>query len=598
MNQPKINQLKIILIVILLGHFMVNFAQTLSDSRSTDWSLAGFQEIDTVGALIINVEDHGLVGDGKTPNDIAFNAILTTNNNSFRVFQFPAGDYLFNQNILLGSNVLLKGLGAQNTTLTFDLTTNDHSIYIEGNKANQNTIPITKTTVLGEYSIVVEEATTLAINDWIRILHDDKNEVTSTWAEGTVGQIVQIKNIENNKITLISPLRIAFELSTQPYIEKISPVSQVGVECLKIRRKDNTAPKLTSNIRFSYAVNSWVRGVDFDTCTFAHVDILRSSNIYVGQSYFHHGFEYGGSGRAYGVALHYTSNECLIENNIFEHLRHSVLLQAGANGNVIAYNYSIDPYWSSIPNDAAGDMVLHGNYPFLNLFEHNICQNIVIDNSHGQNGPNNTFFRNRSEKFGVFFSDDSSPHQNFIGNDITNTSSPYSFVNYSIKGDDHYLYGNNVKGSITPVDTEELEEKSLYYEDEPGFLMTGKYASIGTPNTFDDVLLPAQRRYDNNIIFNNACGNENDFNVISSINKLKDTPVEVFPNPAESILYIKSAGKITKIEIWNLLGRLCLQKTRVNKSHMLDITNLPSGYYLVQVDLDNGESILKKIILQ
>jgi hypothetical protein len=46
-------------------------------------------------------------------------------------------------------------------------------------------------------------------------------------------------------------------------------------------------------------------------------------------------------------------------------------------------------------------MVLHGNYPFANLFEGNINQNTVIDNSHGKNGPYNTFFRNRSELWGV-----------------------------------------------------------------------------------------------------------------------------------------------------------------------------------------------------
>ncbi len=45
------------------------------------------------------------------------------------------------------------------------------------------------------------------------------------------------------------------------------------------------------------------------------------------------------SGRleAYGTMLHFTTGECLIENNIFEHLRHSTIVQAGANGNVFGY---------------------------------------------------------------------------------------------------------------------------------------------------------------------------------------------------------------------------------------------------------------------
>ncbi|MBK6996924.1 MAG: hypothetical protein IPH31_19135 [Lewinellaceae bacterium] len=38
-----------------------------------------------------------------------------------------------------------------------------------------------------------------------------------------------------------------------------------------------------------------------------------------------------------------------------------MLLQSGSNGNVLGYNFSTDPYWEEFPNDAAGDIVLHGN---------------------------------------------------------------------------------------------------------------------------------------------------------------------------------------------------------------------------------------------
>jgi hypothetical protein len=95
----------------------------------------------------------------------------------------------------------------------------------------------------------------------------------------------------------------------------------------------------------------------------------------------------GGGGKGYGIMVQNTSGDCLIENNIFRHLRHSMILQAGSNGNVFGYNYSIDPYWTevSLPSNAAGDIVLHGNYVYANLFEGNLGQQIVIDDSHGIN---------------------------------------------------------------------------------------------------------------------------------------------------------------------------------------------------------------------
>lgn len=118
-----------------------------------------------------------------------------------------------------------------------------------------------------------------------------------------------------------------------------------------------------------------------------------SNNILVNNCYFTRGYGYGGGGRAYGTVLQFTSGNCLIFNNIFEHLRHSVLLQAGVNGNVISYNYSFDPYWEEAlyPSDFGGDLVCHGNFVFANLFEGNICSKMSIDNSHGINGPYNTF---------------------------------------------------------------------------------------------------------------------------------------------------------------------------------------------------------------
>tara|TARA_B110000091_G_scaffold188339_1_gene210108 strand:- start:126 stop:455 length:330 start_codon:yes stop_codon:yes gene_type:complete len=109
-----------------------------------------------------------------------------------------------------------------------------------------------------------------------------------------------------------------------------------------------------------------------------------------------------------------------------------MLLQSGANGNVFAYNYSLNPFWTSTPSNSAGDMVLHGNFPYANLFKENIYRNIVVDNSHTPNGSYNTFLRNRAEGFGIFFSSSNCPDQNFIRNDIPNTSFSYNLINYTI----------------------------------------------------------------------------------------------------------------------------------------------------------------------
>ena len=96
-----------------------------------------------------------------------------------------------------------------------------------------------------------------------------------------------------------------------------------------------------------------------------------------------------------------------------------MLLQAGTNGNIYSYNYSLQQKRTELPSDAAGDIVLHGNYPYANLFEGNIAQNIGGDASHGMNGPANVFFRNRALHYGIAFSAGSGDSSIVIYNEVT-----------------------------------------------------------------------------------------------------------------------------------------------------------------------------------
>lgn len=369
----------------------------------------------------------------------------------------------------------------------------------------------------------------------------------------------------------------------------------MGIECLKIVRKDNTAPEQASNIRFSRAVNCWVSSVESENCTFSHVEAEYSSNLHFWGSYFHHAFEYGEGGRAYGIILHFTTNECLTENNIFKRLRHSMLLQAGANGNVFTYNYSTDPFWISgtIPTNAAGELVLHGNYPFSNLFEQNMCENIIIDNSHGANGPCNTFFRNRASGFGIFFSDTTSPRQNIIGNEIPNTGFPYNLVNYTISGKDHFLYGNNNKGVIHPAGTNALSEKSLVYSQRPDFVPQSDYGSIGTPAQMGSGTIPAYGRFNAGFLFVNVCGN---YSTSIKDQYNPDENIRSFPNPFDDFISFSGVEKINQIRIINSIGEL-IYSANSFCDNKIPTSGWPAGIYFVQL-IHSGNKIFESKMIR
>ena len=427
-------------------------AQVVPADRRVDWALSGVRDTSTAGFRIIDLEEAGCVGDGVTPNDAVLDSLLGMNLQPGAILHFPSGIFLFRRGIRLPSKHILRGQGADHTRLVFDLGGSGHAISVTGRQISNTMGILSADAAFGSNKLTLLSAAGFQAGDWVYLSQRDDDRVTSDWAHGSTGQVLRIDAIDDSHMTLSSPLRHGYDLERTPTLYLFAMVHNAGIECLSVERLDNTAPQQSSTIFLSRARDCWIRGIESYRCTFAHVTAEFSSNLAIRSSYFHDAFEYGGGGRGYGIVLQFATGECRIEDSIFEHLRHAMLLQAGSNGNVFAYNYSTDPYWTGTltPSNAAGDMVLHGNYPYANLFEQNICQNIVIDNSHGPNGPYNTFFRNRAELYGIVFSASISPAQNIVGNEIPNTTLPYRLLNFSIQGSDHFLHGNNDKGRPLP----------------------------------------------------------------------------------------------------------------------------------------------------
>lgn len=578
---------------VILGFYYNNQAQTLPQSRTVDWTLAGLRADTLTGLPVFDLQSLGAIGDGLTPNDAVIPNFIASYFGVGAILEFPSGEFLFNNTITLPDNFIIRGQGADSTILKMDLGGSGHGIDINGTSSNADTSRLLLPSAKDARQIIVWDASTVSAGDWLQLKQYDTDWVTSTWAEEETGQIVQVDTLVGDTIWLKSPLRMDYDTARTAYYQKISPRKNVGIECLKIQRIDDTAPQQSCNILFRYAVNCWVKGIESENCTFSHIRAERSSNLYVAQSYFHHGFDYGGGGRAYGVVFQFATGECLAENNIFEYLRHSMLVQAGANGNVFAYNYSFDPFWSSPPNNSAGDMVLHGNYVYANLFEQNICQNIVIDDSHGPNGPHNTFFRNRGESFGIFFSASNSPNQNFLGNEITNTSFPYSFVNYTIQGSGHFLHGNNDKGTIKPTGTTVLPEISYAYTSRPDFVPVNQWGAMGTPNSVNANAIPAFNRYANNVIFDGACASP----IVGTIQVAENALTEVYPSPVECILNIESEKTMENVYICNALGQIVKIQSINKQFGILELGDLETAVYFIRIEFeDQTRPVVKKIV--
>lgn len=579
--------------ILMVGMVLLGFsamAQVIPQERLYQWSKAGLTSQIQEPNTVLDITAYGAVGDGNTENSVALSSALGALNGEAGVIYFPSGEYYFEQRFVLHSGVVLRSAGADSTTLLFDLGgSNSDLISIRGSISSTE-IAIPNGASKGSSYIILESATSLEVGDYIRLADNDSSVITSlSWAAKSTGQVVEISAISGDTAYLSSVLRRDYLAINNPKVKKLNPIKDVSVENLKIKRLDATSGQ-TDNINIAYAVNCRVKCIESENCNFAHVGINTSSNVLVEGSYFHHAHAYGGGGQGYGVVLQYTSGECLVENNIFNHLRHSMLLQAGANGNVLAYNYSHDPFWSDpfLPSNSAGDAVLHGNYVYANLFEGNSIQNIVIDDSHGINGPHNMFFRNRASLYGIFMNTGSpTNNQGFIGNEMTGTGTFQGM--YSLAGTGHFEHGNNKLGATIPANTSSIAYETLFKDVMPDWYNSNSnWPPIGYPNTLSQYSNEAEYRFNSQLY--TACASA----VVTEVAYIKEGEVSVYPNPTGGIVYVNFSGRCSV----NVIGADGRVVGRYANQRMIDISSLSSGVYTFQIYDESGAVEHQKVIKQ
>ncbi len=484
------------LLCVLLLHNVES--QVLTVDRRVDWTSAGYEGCIPNPSTFRDVTNYGAIGNGTTNNATAIaNAISSLGGNAGIVY-FPEGNYLVNSTLDLPSNVVLRGESPSKTTLTFNLGGATNELIRAAASAGASFVSISSGYTKGSNSIVVSNPASFNVGDYaeIRQANGSWDSKPASWAAYSVGQIVKITGKSGNTLTLSSALRITYTASLTPEISKITPVQNVGIESLKIYRSDTPSAGGGYNIYLSYAANCWIKDVESDRSNGTHIALEACTNIEITGCYIHHAIVYDGSGtRGYGITLFHHTGECLVENNVFRFLRHAMSVKEGANGNVLAYNYSREVNRSEFLSEYAGDISLHGHYAFANLFEGNVCQNLFIDDAWGPSGPYNTFFRNRIQKYGIVMSDGTidSNDQNFIGNEITGTG--VGEGSYTLVGTGHFAHGNNDNGTIKPSGTSTLADQSYYLGSSPIFWSGSAWAGIGTPNSPNANTIPSFTRY-------------------------------------------------------------------------------------------------------
>lgn len=83
--------------------------------------------------------------------------------------------------------------------------------------------------------------------------------------------------------------------------------------------------------------------------------------------------------------------------------------------------------------------------------------------------------------------------------------------------------------------------------------------------------------------------------MITAVEETIIEPFTMYPNPAETNLYIKNAENFKKVTIINLAGKVCIEES-FNPQQSIDISALPKGVYSVVFVSNNGQQSVKKLL--
>ena len=443
---------------LTLFHLLVVCSVYSQEIPDIDWTKAGnVLTPDIVIDKVDFVEFKSSFSEALTDDECV--QLIIDKNAEGVTIHFDKGEYFFKEQIRLASNVSLIGEGEE-TVFNFDLDDEQDCILAQGKKTDIS-LKLDASVAKGTNILPVLIDEEFHAGDYIYLVDQDEELVESSWAEGKTGQLFQIW-VKSDKYIKVNGghTRRDYILEWVPSIYKIEPVENVKIEKLKIVNHKATTGQ-TSNIHFSYVVNAVIGGVTSEMGNYSHVLLEYSSNCEIMGCDFWNAHDFGNGGKGYGVTLQFASCNNIVIGNHFKRLRHSMLLQAGANGNVLYHNTSTDPYWTDVrlPEDAAGDIVLHGNYVYANLIENNDVQNIVVDNTHGMNGPDNFFYNNRISGYGIYIHR-KSPRQVVIKNEIKKSKWPKG--RYRVRGK-QFENDNKVGNKRKPRKSEEIYLKESYW---------------------------------------------------------------------------------------------------------------------------------------
>ncbi|MGD1890945.1 MAG: glycosyl hydrolase family 28-related protein [Cyclobacteriaceae bacterium] len=616
----RLLELLLVTSLSLLSYSLV-FSQVLPSDRSTDWSVAGIdveagtaneQVSHTTATLAASsspssydefnfVTFFGGDNSGRYDNANILQKALDQTPAGATIY-FPSGIYLFKRQINVPSNKVIKGVSPYTTLFRFDLSGRNENLFlIKGARdPYAEFVPVTNPYHRGAVKVDVQDSYLFKEGDDIEIEQENDENIyfveahKREWAQWAVGQLMRVDRVMGSTLHLDRPLSIDYNSDLKIRLSKTRLIKDIKFETFSIERLDNG---IGANFFFTYAANCQISCVRSTMATREHVRINKSRNCTVKGSYFFDAQYHCGGGAGYGILLSDHPNHCLVYNNIFSDLRHSIVVKEGANENVVSYNYSIRPKISDgrIANKACynprytdfPDISVHGHYSFMNLFEHNVVHAIHSADNWGPSGPGTTFFRNLVEsRYGLKISM-RSEKQNVIGNVVPG--------GIYLEDDpvDTFIAKNRRGGRKLDTSRDYSLPLSLYLPEKPDFYGEMSWPSIGPYYPVKLNSNPAKARWERNNIFDKYCCGE----IPGLESQITYEGEFVVFYERNEIVIEHLYEKIYDITLIDSQGRILKQNEHFDISKPIVVNHsLPNGLYVLNLRNKNTTERIKLIV--
>lgn len=361
----------------------------------TSWAQAGTTQIP--GDTTIAVADYGAIPDDGNSDSAAFAAAVraAVQIEGPVTVTLDDGDYTLTETLELGDLTSLKGQGPS-SRIVIDFGGNGGPGIAATGRINGGWVSLGEAPVRGGTTVTVGDGTRFQPGDVVEIeqTNDEsfyiRSEWRVDWGQGATGELNRVVAVDGRILTLEAPINADYHLDQGPKIRTIDPVEQVGLQDLSLFRADDG---YGSTVRFELAADVWFDRVTSERTSRAHIGLNQTFRCRVSDSTIHDASDFGDGGRAYGISLARHTTGCLVTNNTLFDLRHAIIVQLGASGNVVAYNHARGSagYEDRQPR---ADLSLHGHLAQANLFEGNIVDRAVSSDWWGPSGPTNTLYRN------------------------------------------------------------------------------------------------------------------------------------------------------------------------------------------------------------